>query len=290
MPPKQTEERLITVGPISDEKLLTFVGLPDNFKKHVFADYDNTEKIRKQLERFALDLTRMDDRIFYPYYNYSVTIDNKTYELTAVNKVKVPEAWNTHMTDVTYTTTQIMAEMDLTNIKKALENVTYTMMEEKVLTAAQLRDNTAAVILKDFTSSNMTEVFINALLKALKHVHTDDEIKASVVKPESCEAYTTNDQYVKHCVDTFTSPDQIETKTLCLKKFGVKATPQYCLESLKVKSDKFYYPIKNKYKCLTNPKMEWKVKIDSEAARCLNLYHSFQVENCLVAYEAKVSA
>jgi len=59
----------------------------------------------------------------------------------------------------------------------------------------------------------------------------------------------------------------------------------YCLETLRVVSEKFFYPTKNKYTCLANSKLGWKIKLDDKANECLNLYFDYEVEKCLSSYE-----
>jgi hypothetical protein len=65
----------------------------------------------------------------------------------------------------------------------------------------------------------------------------------------------------------------------------VAKTPEYCLHTLRVTHESFYYPTKNKYQCLTAASNPFVVAIDDEATKCLNRYFDYAVEECLLKYE-----
>jgi len=72
----------------------------------------------------------MSDRIFYPYYNYTVEIDYNKYDFTGIHEINVEETWKKYMSSVEFTTEQIMAEMDISEIKKGLEMVEFNLNSE----------------------------------------------------------------------------------------------------------------------------------------------------------------
>lgn len=82
----------------------------------------------------------------------------------------------------------------------------------------------------------------------------------------------------------FKSPEQAENKYNCLKRHG-KTTPEYCIESRRVTAREFFYPLQNKYKCLSDPNNHFDVAISTEASDCLGIFDEYPVEKCLEAYE-----
>jgi hypothetical protein len=49
----------------------------------------------------------------------------------------------------------------------------------------------------------------------------------------------------------------------------------------------FFYPLGNRYLCLADPNSNGLVQLDEDATKCINLYYEYQVEQCLIEYEAK---
>ena len=47
----------------------------------------------------------------------------------------------------------------------------------------------------------------------------------------------------------------------------------------------FFYPLQNKYKCLSDPNNHFDVSISTEASDCLGIFDEYPVEKCLEAYE-----
>jgi hypothetical protein len=61
--------------------------------------------------------------------------------------------------------------------------------------------------------------------------------------------------------------------------------PAACLELHRTTEPEFYYPLMFKYQCLKNPHLP--TVLNDEAANCLNIFDSYSIENCLIAYESK---
>jgi hypothetical protein len=80
---------------------------------------------------------------------------------------------------------------------------------------------------------------------------------------------------------------EAETKFSCLERYGVNKTSSYCSEFSKSTSDSFYYPLKHKYDCLTDPENDFTdaddITIDDHILSCLQVYYDYPVELCLEA-------
>ena len=55
------------------------------------------------------------------------------------------------------------------------------------------------------------------------------------------------------CRSLFPSLLQSENKINCLESYGVQKSADFCLTQLKANPDKFSYPLKHKYECLSEP-------------------------------------
>lgn len=217
--------------------------------------------------------------------------------------LSVQDTWVQYMKPQKFTMNQIMGEMtDLADIVGNLymELDLPTAIGEETLTADQLRDNTGKVILDTIVPFNITQLFVDASILNQAILNSDQAIADSVKQPESCQSvvsgvegangtvtqsFTSKQDYIDYCEMTFMESSQIEIKTACLKKFGVAKTPEYCLQTLKVTHESFYYPTKHKYQCLTASSNPFVVAIDDKATKCLNLYFDYAVEQCLLKYE-----
>ena len=68
----------------------------------------------------------------------------------------------------------------------------------------------------------------------------------------------------------------------CLERYGYKREmlTERCLIKHSVTMPQFYYPFKNKYECLADPKNP--TILDSTASECLNMFNEYTVEKCLI--------
>lgn len=84
------------------------------------------------------------------------------------------------------------------------------------------------------------------------------------------------------CEEELTGEDEDN----CLERFGKKKDASHC-ENLdraeeKTEEPKFFYPLKNKYECLTDYHGKFdRVELDQEVHDCFNFYYMFAVEQCL---------
>ena len=84
------------------------------------------------------------------------------------------------------------------------------------------------------------------------------------------------------CTTTFSAPEDVENKLNCLNRYGKSFTPDFCLQQHSASSDKFSYPLRNKYQCLANKKSKYgKVKVDRDVTDCIAIGKEFLVEECL---------
>ena len=61
---------------------------------------------------------------------------------------------------------------------------------------------------------------------------------------------------------------------------------QDCVDQAPSTSDKFFYKLKHKYECLSNPKSEFPtVSLPDEVYECLNIFYDYRVQVCLESYE-----
>ena len=84
------------------------------------------------------------------------------------------------------------------------------------------------------------------------------------------------------CYDIFPSVDDAENRYNCLERYGKLKTKDYCLEFTKANHPIFYYPLKNKYTCLTTVNSDFlPVLVAQEVTDCINEYYDYPTERCL---------
>ena len=76
-----------------------------------------------------------------------------------------------------------------------------------------------------------------------------------------------------------------------MERYGKKKTKDYCLEFNRANHEIFYYPLKNKYSCLTTPNTDFlPVLVAQGVTDCIDEYYDYPTERCLEQYEAQLNA
>lgn len=102
---------------------------------------------------------------------------------------------------------------------------------------------------------------------------------------EESELVQSCEQFQDKCKEIFSDQKDGVNKFNCLERYGYKPgmLSEKCLVQSSVTMPQFYYPLKNKYDCLADPKKA--TILDSTASECLNMFNEYTVENCLAQYE-----
>lgn len=75
----------------------------------------------------------------------------------------------------------------------------------------------------------------------------------------------------------------VENRQICLERYGIPKTQEFCSGIIPATSDIFEYKLKNKWDCLLSPHHDFVSldQISEEYVNCVGLYFDYKVENCL---------